>query len=44
LAAARRLGQRSIGIDLNPEYVEMARHRSSAIAPATSRPTAEAPA
>jgi DNA modification methylase len=44
LAAARRLGRRSIGIDLNPEYVEMARHRSSAVAPATPRPTAEASA
>jgi DNA methylase len=29
LAVARRLGRRSIGIELNPEYVTLARHRSA---------------
>jgi DNA modification methylase len=30
LAVARRLGRRSIGIELNPDYVTLARHRSAA--------------
>jgi DNA modification methylase len=32
LAVARRLGRRSIGIELNPDYVALARHRSAAVA------------
>ena len=44
LAAARRLGRRSIGIELSPEYVEMARRRSSPLISAASRIAAEAPA
>lgn len=30
LAVARRLGRKSVGIDLNPKYVDLARERSSA--------------
>ncbi len=33
LAVARRLGRRSIGIELNPDYVTLARHRSAAEVP-----------
>jgi hypothetical protein len=44
LAAARGLGRRSLGIDLNPAYVEMARRRSSLLVSAVSRIAAEAPA
>jgi hypothetical protein len=33
LAVARRLRRRSVGIELNPEYVVLARQRSSAEAP-----------
>ena len=33
LAVARRLGRRSVGIDLSPEYVVLARQRSSTEAP-----------
>jgi DNA modification methylase len=33
LAVARRLGRRSVGIDLNPEYVVLARQRSSVEVP-----------
>jgi len=29
LAVARSLGRRSIGIELNPDYVTLARHRSA---------------
>ena len=31
LAVARRLGRRSIGIELKPEYADLARHRTSSI-------------
>ena len=44
LAAARRLGRRSLGIELSPEYIEMARRRSSPLISAVSRIAAEAPA
>jgi len=33
LTVARRLGRRSVGIDLNPQYVVLARQRSSAEVP-----------
>ncbi|MGH9029968.1 MAG: DNA methyltransferase [Acidimicrobiales bacterium] len=37
LAVARGLGRRSIGVELNPEYAELARRRSSANVPDLSR-------
>jgi DNA modification methylase len=36
-AVAKRMGRRFIGIDINPRYVELARERVRAAAPATSR-------
>ncbi|EQD56625.1 DNA methylase N-4/N-6 domain protein, partial [mine drainage metagenome] len=33
LAMARRLGRRSIGIELNPDYVTLARRRSTVEVP-----------
>lgn len=37
LGVARRLGRRSIGIELNPRYVELARRRSTADVPQLER-------
>ncbi|EQD55538.1 DNA methylase N-4/N-6 domain protein, partial [mine drainage metagenome] len=34
LAVARRMGRRSVGIELNPDYVALARRRSAADVPA----------
>jgi DNA modification methylase len=37
LAVARSLGRRSVGVELNPDYVALARRRSSATVPDLSR-------
>ncbi len=42
LAVARRLGRRSVGIDLNPEYAALARERIGSVTVPPSEGTAEA--
>jgi DNA modification methylase len=44
LAVARRLGRRSIGIELKPEYAKLARGRTSSLARVAPGHAAEAPA